>query len=382
MERGGAGRSPGRVEGVAGIERRVVLAPGRTGVIVPAADFALEAARDLKVDGAIAPLGVHAIGVESIGVASQGVDIVGPIVTRDLGGFHVAGGGKGIERQVILDRQFEVVAGVGDLFPAQPVTGVPAVAIDGLVATVGETGQRIEVAGGTAGTVEGFLGLAVQRQVGEAVVGQRQAVVDRLVHGVAIAAAVAAERGLGAAAAVVFLEDDVDHPGDGVRTILRGGTVAQHLDVIDRRHGNQVEVDRHRRRADPRQVVDQRRVVSPFAVDQHQYLIAGQAAHGHPAHRPGSAAAIDRRQVEGGQQAREQFLEADLAAGLQLFGADHIDRRGAVGDGAWLAAAVAGDHHRAQGFVRFSVLCMSLDAGGQQAEGGGRVVIVLHSGAV
>src|SRR6185436_9427109 len=38
------------------------------------------------------------------------------------------------------------------------------------------------------------------------------------------------------------LEDDVDHTGDGVGAVLRGRTVAEHLDALNRRDGNRVEV--------------------------------------------------------------------------------------------------------------------------------------------
>ena len=43
-----------------------------------------------------------------------------------------------------MQRQLEVVAGVGDLLAAQAVAGVPAVAVDGLVAAVGGSGGTIQ----------------------------------------------------------------------------------------------------------------------------------------------------------------------------------------------------------------------------------------------
>ncbi len=44
------------------------------------------------------------------------------------------------------------------------------------------------------------------------------------------------------AAFLLVVEDDVDHAGNGVGAILRGGAVLQHLDTLDRALGDEVEI--------------------------------------------------------------------------------------------------------------------------------------------
>ncbi len=72
------------------------------------------------------------------------------------------------------------------------------------------------------------------------------------------------------------VEDEVDDPGNRIRPILGGGTVAQHFDPADRIGGEQIEIDRYAAARNAGQVVDQRRGVAALAVDQHQHIVAAQ----------------------------------------------------------------------------------------------------------
>jgi hypothetical protein len=97
---------------------------------------------------------------------------------------------------------------------------------------------------------------------------------------------------------VGVLELDVDHAGDRVRAILRGGAVAQHLDPADREAGDEVHVDRGAAAADRAVDVEQRRDVAALAVDQHQGLVRAEAAQGRRAQRVGAVGDRRLREVE------------------------------------------------------------------------------------
>ena len=163
---------------------------------------------------------------------------------------------------------------------------------------------------------------------------------------------------------VGLFEDDVDHPGDGVRAVLGRGAVTQDLDMIDQRGGDHVEVDRLRAGVQRRAVVEQGAVVAALAVDQHQHLVAVQAAQADgPHHRRGTVAGRCR-QVDGRQHAVQGAGQVRLAGGQQLLGRDHVHRRGAFGQGAGLATVA--DHH--DGVQRVVALAL----GGQQRACGRR----------
>ena len=71
-----------------------------------------------------------------------------------------------------------------------------------------------------------------------------------------------------------FLEHQVHHTGDRVRSVLRRRAVAQHVDAIDRARGDRVEIDSARTGAGPvRKRVDERGLVAAPAVHQHERLI-------------------------------------------------------------------------------------------------------------
>jgi hypothetical protein len=75
-----------------------------------------------------------------------------------------------------------------------------------------------------------------------------------------------------------LLEDDVDHAGDCIRTVLCGRTIAQNLDSLDGAGRNRVEIDHTGPTPYAAIYVDQGAHVAPLSVDQHQYLVRRQSA--------------------------------------------------------------------------------------------------------
>ncbi len=118
----------------------------------------------------------------------------------------------------------------------------------------------------------------VDAQVEEPVLAQRGPEVSRSAAREAVTMIILAGRSLDVAAVVLRLEDDVDDTRDRIATVLGGGAVLQHLDVIDRAERDQIEIDR--RGALLRSLIqnDVRRSMTAFAVDQHQHVIGAQAA--------------------------------------------------------------------------------------------------------
>ncbi len=274
-------------------------------------------------------------------------------------GVAVAEGGERIELHVVGERLLEIERAGVDLLLARSIAEAPLLAVGRQVARVGDVvlaGRRVEQRvvelrlGGVDRAVGGLVGFHVQAEVGEAALRQADAEVRRHVAGGAVAGIVLAAGGVDHPAGRARLQDDVDHPGDGVRAVLGRGAVTQHLDVVDGAHGDQVEVDRHAAVAHHGQVVDQRGVVTALAVDQEQHLVAVQAAEGHGVHRPGGPAAVDGRQIEGGHQLVQHLLEARLAGADQFLALHHVDRRGTVDDGAGPAPHAGDDDliHRAR----------------------------------
>ena len=76
-----------------------------------------------------------------------------------------------------------------------------------------------------------------------------------------------------------FFQNDVDDAGKRVRAILRRGTIAQHLDVVDGADRNLVDIDALRALADLAERQHQRVWMPALAVNQDQHLIAVEAAH-------------------------------------------------------------------------------------------------------
>ena len=68
----------------------------------------------------------------------------------------------------------------------------------------------------------------------------------------------------------IFLQDDVNHPGDGVGAILGGGAVAQHFHAADGGHGNGAQIRAAGAPTDHAvQYPKPGHAVAPLAVDEH-----------------------------------------------------------------------------------------------------------------
>jgi hypothetical protein len=144
------------------------------------------------------------------------------------------------------------------------------------------------------------------------------------------------------------LGDEVDHAADGVRTVDRGGAVAQDLDAGDRAHRDHVEVG---------VAVGDRFVGQAPAVEQHQGAVHAQAAQVDV----GARAGVRRRQRgrlrqrhhqvgQGGHAACREFLGADGGDGQRRFGGEALDagtgdfdalHRAFLGRGALVSARTA-----------------------------------------
>eukprot|EP01132_Coremiostelium_polycephalum_P017242 gene17241-biopygen9054 len=316
----------------------MVLAVGARQVIVPAGGLALAAKRHLEVVFDEAQVVFDTFRV-------RGLDAVERRRLVECQGLFRVAVGVGRERvqgQRVGDRQLGVVAEAEVLRLGQ-AGAVVGVALAGVAGTVGVR-RRI-------GTVRDVLFLHVQGEVDETVVGQGQADIAGLTHGFAIAVFIVLAVGGGQAAAVVgLLEHDVDHAADGVRPVLRRGAVTQDFDVIHQGGGDHVQVHRLRAGVEGGGVVQQRAVVAALAVDQHQHLVAVQAAQADGAHDRGRTEARRGRLVEGRQHLAQGTGQVALAGGEQLLGRNHVYRRRAVGQGAGLAT-VADDHDGVQGVV-------------------------------
>ena len=80
------------------------------------------------------------------------------------------------------------------------------------------------------------------------------------------------------AAAHAFFQLDVDDASNSIGTILRSCTVAQHFEALNRQWRNGVEIDGGRATADRTVQVDESRLVTTLAVDEHQNLIRRKTA--------------------------------------------------------------------------------------------------------
>ena len=144
-----------------------------------------------------------------------------------------------------------------------------------------------------------------------------------------------------------LLQDDVDHAGKRVGAVLRGGAIAQHFDVVDRRQRDRVEIDALRALADLAQAQHQRARMPALAVHQHQHLVRRQSTQfERPLEREGVRGRRER-EVQRGNGAFERLGQVDRAGLFQYVGGDHVDRRQRRTFRA-VAGARTGHHHRAQ----------------------------------
>ncbi len=129
--------------------------------------------------------------------------------------------------------------------------------------------------------------------------------------------------------------DEVDHPRDRVRPVLRRGAVAQHFDPVDRDRRDRVEVHAGRSRAGAvRERIHHRGLVAPQAVDQHQGVVGAEPPQREGTHYVGRVGDRLPREVHRRRQRLEDL--AGLASALlrELGGEIHVHRhRQLVGRG-------------------------------------------------
>ena len=170
-----------------------------------------------------------------------------------------------------------------------------------------------------------------------------EAAVQAVREDVAVAAVGLSPTAVDAEPGGVF-QDQVDHARDGVGAVLRRGTVAQHLDALDRRDGNGVHVGAGGAAADRVEHMEQRAVVTPLAVDQHQHLVGAQSAERGGAHRVGAVGDRGALKVERRDQHLKRPAGLDMAGVAQPLARHELDghRRG---EGFAALAAGADNHH-------------------------------------
>ena len=130
--------------------------------------------------------------------------------------------------------------------------------------------------------------LVFHAEVEKAAAAHGQTDVAGEVETIAVAFIVLAPARFERAAFGVVLQFKVDHPGDGVGTVLGGGAVTQHFHPLQRNRGDDGHVRALRTvRHAVAQEGDDRGPVAALAVHQHQGGIRRQAAQGGRAHQGG-----------------------------------------------------------------------------------------------
>ncbi len=307
---------------------------------------------DLRAVGAVGRAEVPVPGAEQLAATGAEGQRIVVLVAGDARGEAVRIEPRRQGRQLVDLRRGHRAMGIGG----------EAVQLDVVVQRhAGVVGQRLavqrRVADGRVAVAPGALVDAgadgprllaeLRAEVEETALAETQAAIHPAVLGQAVAIAVATVVVGEPAAVVGRLEDDVDHPGDGVRAVLRRGAVAQHLDALDGGERDGVQVDPGGAALQPAADIDIGGLVAALAVHQHQHVVGTQAAQ--------RLRVGQRRSVVGlglarqrGQQAHQGVAQVAAATVAQLLGADHIDRCQALA-GLDIGLAGAGDHHRGQG---------------------------------
>ena len=193
----------------------------------------------------------------------------GRIARRDVvaaDAFAAKRGARGVAR-LRAGREVQLARGAG---------GVVAIDVQGLVFGLGvaDGAQGVRVGAVRTATVQVFA-----RDGQGALVAQRDAAIRGRQVILAVTGRVLAVAGH-RFAAQVFLQFDVDHAGDGVRAVLGGSAVAQHLHVLDGQQRNRIHVRARVAAVARAKQVDQGRRVAPLAVHQHEGLVGTEAAQG------------------------------------------------------------------------------------------------------
>ncbi|WBY07890.1 hypothetical protein PIB19_21980 [Sphingomonas sp. 7/4-4] len=247
--------------------------------------------------------------VEAIGRAAERAD--------DAGGIDDIIAGAGVERAG-RDHCREVALRLEQVLRGGEVrVGAVVAALER--ADAGLVGAAARAAGGSDGTLLGPAGIRddIAAPIGEVAAGGE---VRRILTVVALLGN--ARLGIELHAFEILAVDEVDHTGDGIRTVYRRGAAGQHVDPLDERARDHRQVDLRR----ARHAGD-----DAAAVDQHQGTIGAKIAQ------------IDRReactdravvrciarlagQAECGVGLQD-FLDVEAARVLDIFGGDRLQRR-------------------------------------------------------
>ena len=280
-----------------------------------------------QVDVPVARL--PAMPQDGVAVGDVGVDVghetVGVHVRRiaagDVVAAHAAARPRCRRRIAVLQPQGEVQLAVGR-------SGQVAVEVERAVLGLGvANGAGVASLGPVGAAPVGVFGGDTQRAAvtnAKAAVGRRDIVsaVTGRIHAVA-------KHGL---AAFALLELDVHHPGNGVRTVLGGGAVAQDLDVVNGQQWDGVEVGARIAPVARAKQVDQGRGVAALAVDQHQRLVRTQPTQRGRVDQVGAVGTGLARGVERGRQVLQRLGQIQLGTLLGRLGQrDEVHRDGRVG---------------------------------------------------
>jgi hypothetical protein len=183
-------------------------------------------------------------------------------------------------------------------------------------------------------------------QVEEAAVGQRQPDIALDVDAVAVAGQVLPDLRRDRTAARIALQCHVDHAGDGVGAVLRGGAIAQDFQALERDRRNDVEVLTLRSRSGRMAGADlhDRGTMTAMAVHEQQHVVRGRAAQGDGPHERRTVIQRQALRVERRHEAAQRIVQIGIAGLLDRFRLKDIDRHRALRDGAILAAAAEDDH--------------------------------------
>ena len=139
----------------------------------------------------------------------------------------------------------------------------------------------------------------------------------------------------------VFLEVEVDHPGDGVRPVLGGGAVPQHFNALDR--GGR---DRGNIRALRTGTADlhQGGPVTTLTVYQHQGVVRGQAPKGCRTDEGRTVADRLPRHVVGRHQRLHEIVHIGVGRPFNGLCIENVHRNGGIRCGPRLTTET-GDYH-------------------------------------
>ena len=142
----------------------------------------------------------------------------------------------------------------------------------------------------------------------------------------------------------VAAQAEVDHAGDGVRAVLGGSAVTQHFEAADggTRDLRQVgALGTGIERAGGH--LHEGRTVHALAVDENEDLVRRQAAQGGRTHEGRGVTQQVALLVERRHQGLQDGLQLRRRLGLEVIGAEHVDRHGAFQHGAVRPAGAGHD---------------------------------------